>query len=336
MTEAKPVETEKAIAPDLPIIDVHHHFWDETLGFAKTFGRFLPLDFEAQVVESGHKLIASVYADCGSGFRDTGPEELRCVGETEFVEQVAETFAAGSGPLGKVAAGIVSRADLTLGDAVGAVLDAHIEASPTRFRGIRELLPYDPDVFQTLNVPPGKSRRPDFRAGLAQLTRRGLSLDILCVHTMLDDIVDLARAFPETSIILNHLAGPIGVGRFRDKRAEVFTDWRAKIEALAQCENVSIKLSGVGAEVPGFGWFRTGVMPGSEAIGAAIEPYIVAAVDAFSPYRCMFGSNFPVDRMSFPYGTMWNAFKRVASRYTPAEQGALMSGSAVRIYRLAL
>ncbi|WP_184081563.1 amidohydrolase family protein [Sphingobium subterraneum] len=324
------------MAPDFPIIDVHHHLWDESFGLAENFGRFLPQDFVSEVEESGHRLIGSVYGDCGFAFRDNGPEEFRCVGETEYVEQVAEHFSRNRGAAGKVACGIIARANLMMGDAVGPVLDAHREASPKRFKGIRELLAYDPEVFRALNIPQHKSRLPAFRSGVLQLARRGLILEVLGVHPMLDDIVDLAHAFPEVSIVLNHFGYPIGIGRFHGQRAAVFDDWRSKISALARCENITIKLSGVGAEVPGFGWFGGGAPARSVDVATVIEPYVTAAIDAFSPARCMFASNFPVDKASFSYGTLWNAFKRVAARYSLEEQHMLFHANATRIYRLEL
>jgi L-fuconolactonase len=214
------------------------------------------------------------------------------------------------------------------------LLEAHLEASPTRFRGIRELLAYDPDIHQALNIPHGNSRDPRFRAGLTQLARFGLSFDVLCAHTMLAEMIDLARAFPDTAIILNHLAGPTGVGRFRGKRSEVFSDWRAKITALAGFPNVSMKLSGFGAELMGFGWNRAATSPDSDTLAAAIRPYILAAVEAFSPSRCMFASNFPVDAASYRYGILWNAFRRVAACYSLDEQRELFHDTAARVYRL--
>lgn len=329
-------EIEEPIAPGRNLIDAHHHFWGASHAGTKAFGRFLPEDFSAAIIRSGHHLAATVYVDCGWAFRDSGPEQLRCVGETEFVEAVARTFANVEGAVGKIGAGIVGRVDMTLGDAVAEVLEAHMAASPTRFRGIRELLAYDSDAYSALNIPQHKSRDPRFRAGMRQLARLGLSLDVLCVHTMLGDIVDLARDFPGTPIILNHLAGPIGIGRFRGKRDEVFVDWQTAIAELATSPNVIMKLSGVGADVMGFNWTKADTRPDSQTLTNAIEPYIAAAIDAFSPARCMFGSNFPVDGQYFGYGVMWNAFKRVASQYSAEEQDDLFSGTASRVYRLSV
>lgn len=328
--------SESPLSPHIPLVDTHHHFWGEGHFGAARFGSFLPEDFIATVSGSGHSLAATIYVDCGWAFRDSGPEHLRCVGETDYVEAVVKAFAATDGPVGQLCAGIVGRADLMRGDAVADVLEAHLEASPSRFRGIRELVAYDPDAYQALGIPPGKLLDSRFRAGFGRLAPLGLSCDLLCAHGMLDNVVDLARAFPDTSIILDHLAGPIGIGRFSGKRQEVLADWRTKIEALARFPNISIKLSGLGADVMGFGWHHGGSAPDSATIADAIAPYVHAAVDAFSPARCMFGSNFPVDRQSFGYGVMWNAFKRAAARYSTEEQGQLFLGAAARIYRLAL
>lgn len=330
------VQAEAAISPGVPVIDTHHHFWGEGHFGVARFGCFLPDDLVATVEESGHSIAATVYVDCGWAFRNTGPEHLRCVGETEYADAVARKFAAGDTSGGKLCAGIVGRADLMLGDAVAEVLEAHLAASPEHFRGIREMVAYDPDAYQALKIAPGKALDPQFRAGFSRLAPLGLSCDLLCTHTILDDVADLARAFPDTAIILNHLASPMGIGRFDGKRDEVLSDWRGKIKVLAELPNMFIKLSGVGADVMGFGWQHLDASPNSETVAAAIAPYIHAAVDAFSPARCMFGSNFPVDRQSFTYGIMWNAFKRAVAHYTAEEQKQMFCGSAVHIYRLAL
>lgn len=327
---------EAAIAPELAIVDTHHHFWGAGHFGAGKFGNFLPEDLTAAIERSGHRMAATVYVDCGWAFRKGGPEHLRCVGETEYVEAVAESFANTLKSFGKIGDGIVGRADLVLGDSVAEVLEAHIEASPTRFRGIRELVAYDPEAYQALNIPPGKAFDPRFREGFRQLARLGLSCDLLCVHTMLEEVIDLARAFPATPIIINHLGGPIGIGRFENRRDEVFADWRSKIDALARCPNVAMKLSGFGSDVMGLGLGNAGGAGNSTTVSAAIEPYIRAAIDAFSPARCMVGSNFPVDRQSFDYGTLWNALKRIFQSYSADEQRQLLSDTAKWVYRLAL
>ncbi|CAH0357038.1 amidohydrolase family protein [Sphingobium sp. CECT 9361] len=329
-------QSEAPIAAHRPVIDTHHHFWGEGHSGAAKFGVFLPEDFIATVSQSGHSLAASVYVDCGWAFRKNGPEHLRCVGETEYADAVATRFASAPALVGKLCAGIVGRADLMLGDAVTEVLEAHLEASPNHFRGIRELVAYDPDAYQALSIPPGKTLDPRFKAGFARLAPLKLSCDLLCTHTMLADVADLARTFPETSIILNHLAGPIGIGRFADKRAEVLADWRGKIVDLAQFPNVFMKLSGMGSDVMGLGWQHGKSSPDSGTVAAAIRPYIDTAIDAFSPARCMFGSNFPVDRQSFSYGVMWNAFKLATAGHSVDDQSQMVFGTAARVYRLAI
>lgn len=326
---------EQALFAEKPVVDSHHHFWGEGHPGAARFGRFLPEDFVAMAQASGHPVAATVYVDCGWAFRTEGPEHLRCVGETEYADAVAKRLGSTDEPVDRLCAGIVGRADLMLGDAVAEVLEAHVAASPEHFRGIRELVAYDPDAYQALNIAPGKLLDSRFRAGFARLAPMGLSCDLLCAHGMLEEVDDLARAFPDTVIILNHFAGPIGGGRFAGRRREVLADWRGKISALAQHPNISIKLSGVGADVMGFGWSEREAAPDSGIIAEAIAPYVHAAIDAFSPSRCMFGSNFPVDGQSFGYGAMWNAFKRTVATFPEAEQVEMLSATATRLYRLA-
>lgn len=335
MPSPQPSADEAALSPGLSIIDTHQHFWGEGHAGAAKFGRFLADDLTATIEESGHDVTATVYVDCGWSFRTSGPEHLRPVGETEYVEAIARKRETASHPVCKMGAGIVGRADLMLGNAAAEVLEAHLAASPSRFRGIRELVGHDPDAYQALAIPPGKALDSRFRAGFRHLQHLNMSCDLLCTHTMLDEVVDLARTFPDVPIILNHLAGPIGIGRFSGKRSEVFADWRTKIAALAQCRNVAMKLSGFGADVIGFGWNLTDKRPDSATVETEIHPYVHAAIDAFSPSRCMVGSNFPVDRQSFTYAVLWNALKSATKNYTREEQTELFSGTATRIYRLA-
>jgi predicted TIM-barrel fold metal-dependent hydrolase len=321
---------EPPISPDIPIVDCHHHFWGDGHGGPALFGKLMPEIFLAEIARSGHRIIATVFAECGWAYRSSGPAEFRCVGETEYVEAVATEFA---DTTPKLAAGIVGSAALLLGDAVAPVLEAHIAASPTRFRGIRDWLSSDPDMPHDMGIPPEKSRDPGFRAGFAQLGRLGLGFEVLCTHPQLDEIAELAAMFPNVPIILNHLGGYLGVGRFAADPDEAFAGWQKKIGKLAQYENVSMKLSGVGMAQMGFGWDAADP-PDSSRLAAAIRPFVLAAVDAFSPARCMFASNFPVDGVSFGYGVLWNAFKRVAAAFSIEEQNALFSETAARVYRV--
>ncbi len=326
-------EAEPAIAPEIPIIDCHHHFWGDGHGGPAMFGALMPDILLAEIAKSGHRVTATVFAECLLSYRCEGRQALRCVGETEFVEAIATAFANAPDRTPKFAAGIVGAAELLLGDAVAPVLEAHIAASPTRFRGIRDWLSSHPDLPHDLGIPPGKSRDPRFRAGFAQLGRRGLSFDALCTHPQLDEIAELAGKFPDTSIILNHLGGYIGVGRFSANPAESFAGWKQKIRELSCFDNVTIKLSGVGMAQNGFGW-DAAAPPDSERLATACRPFVLSAIEAFSPSRCMFASNFPVDGVSFGYGVLWNAFKRIVSEFSIAEQNDLFSGTASRTYRL--
>jgi len=233
---------EPPVAPELPVIDCHHHFWGDGHGGPALFGKLMPEIFLAEIARSGHRILATVFAECGWSYRTAGPPAFRCVGETEYVEAVAKEFSTAPNGAPKFAAGIVGSAELLLGDAVAPVLEAHIAASPTRFRGIRDWLASDPDLPHDLGIPPEKSRDPSFRAGFAWLDRLGLSFEAFCTHPQLDEIVELARTFPNTPIILNHLGGYMGVGRFAADPGDTFAGWKRKIGELARYENVSIKL----------------------------------------------------------------------------------------------
>jgi predicted TIM-barrel fold metal-dependent hydrolase len=323
---------EPALEPTLPIIDPHHHFYD------KPGVRYFFLDLIDDIA-SGHNIRATVYMEARTMYRADGPPELRCVGETEFVNGMAAMGASGLyGPC-RVAAGIVGYADLRLGEKAGAVLDAQIAAGNGRFRGIRQISAWhsDPAANASIsNALPGMISDPSFRQGFKQLAPRNLSFDAWLYHTQLDDLLDLARAFPDTTIVLNHVGGPIGVGPYAGRRDQVFADWKASIDALAQCRNVVVKLGGLGMRMFGFD-VHAGVRPPSSAqLAQAWQPYIETCIEAFAPRRAMFESNFPVDKGSCSYGVLWNAFKRIAAAYTPSEQTELFSGTAARVYRIAL
>lgn len=326
---------EPALLPDLPIIDPHHHFWGEGSA-ADRFGRILPEDFVAAIDESGHNIVGTVFLQCGWAYRTSGPDHLRCVGETEWVEAVAQKYGAAGKARTAMAAGIVGHADLSLGERVDEVLEAHLAASPTRFRGIRDHVTADPDEPFAGKAREGIMADPRFRAGLARLGHFGLSFDGWCLHTQLNDFAALARAFPDTVFVLNHLATPVRIGRFQARQAEVFESWKAGISALAPCENVVLKLGGLGMPVAGFGFAEAAVPPDSEAIAAVYRPYVEHAIEALTPPRCMFESNFSVDGAAYGFGNLWNAFKRIAAGYSADEQRALFHDTAARTYRLAV
>jgi predicted TIM-barrel fold metal-dependent hydrolase len=293
-------------------------------------------DFLADV-RTGHNIVATVFEECNSMYRASGPEELRPVGETEFVAGMAAMSASGLYGPTRVAAGIVGFADLTLGDRVEPVLEALIRAGGGRFCGVRHSAGWDASEVignSRTGTGPHVLRQADFRAGLARLTALGLSLDAWVYHPQLDDVIDLARASPNTSIVMCHVGGPLGYGPYAGKRDEVFAAWKAKITELATCPNVAVKLGGMINRLAAFD-FRALPAPLSSAeLAPHWRPYIETCIERFGPDRCMFESNFPVEKMGIGWAALWNAFKRIAAGASPEEKLALFSGTARRVYRL--
>ena len=321
---------EDALDPEQPIIDPHHHLWD------RDGSRYL-LDELMMDLGSGHRVVATVFVECMSMYRADGPERVRPVGETEFVNGIAAQSASGQYGQTRVAAGIVGYADLTLGAAVDEVLEAHVAAARARFRGIRHAAGFDPhDEIRNshTNPPKGLLGRSEFREGVRRLARCGLTFDAWLYHHQIPELTDLARACPEVTIILDHFGGPLGIGPYAGKRAEIFSQWRQDIVELARCPNVIAKLGGINMSVNGFGWHRRQRPPSSEELVAATRDYYLHTIDSFGPDRCMFESNFPVDKLSCSSGVLWNAFKRIAQGFSAPERSALFHDTAARVYRL--
>lgn len=324
---------EQALEPDLPICDPHHHLWDVRPGAVQE--RYL-LDDILEDVGGGHNILATVFIECGANFNDDAREAYRCVGETAFVNAIAEASASGDART-RIAAGIVGTVDLTIGDAVAGVLDAHIAAGGGRFRGIRRgaFWHQSPAIANhRTNPPEGLLLRDDFRAGFKHLGPRRLSFEVWCAHTQIADAVSLARAFPETTIVLDHFGGPIGIGPYAGKADDVFGYWKGQIDELAHCANVVVKLGGLNMPVNGFGWEQRPLPPTSSELAAATRHYFEHAIARFGAARCMFESNFPVDKLSCSYAVLWNAFKRLSAGYSADERAALFYGTAARVYRL--
>jgi predicted TIM-barrel fold metal-dependent hydrolase len=317
---------EDVIDPALPIIDPHHHLWDRD-------SRYL-LDDLLDDTGSGHNIHSTVFIQCRSMYRADGPEEMKPLGETEFVNGVAAMSASGHYGEMRACAGIVGHANLALGGPVRAVLETHIAAS-SRFRGIRYSTPWDKDVQLTpLRPQQGIMLDRTWREGFAELAPLNLAFDALLFHTQLAELTDLAREFPQTTIVLNHVGCPIGLGPYAGKRDEVFGAWRAAIMELARCENVVVKLGGLGMPVFGFDLDKREKPPSSDELAKAWMPYVDTCIGAFGPQRAMFESNFPVDKVSCTYKVMWNALKRLAAGASAGDKAALFSGTAARVYRL--
>ncbi|MBN8926908.1 MAG: amidohydrolase family protein [Rhodospirillales bacterium] len=320
------------LEPELPIVDPHHHLWERP-------DWVYMLDDLLADINSGHNIVATVFVQCRAMHRASGPEEMKPVGETEFVNGVAAMSASGGYGPTKICAGIVGHADLRLGARVRPVLEAHLKVGGDRFRGIRHITAWDPDpvlLNPAYAPPPRVMYDPTFREGFAQLAPLGLSFDAWLYHPQIADLTALARAFPDTSICLDHVGGPLGYGSYTGKRAEVFPVWAAAIKELATCPNVVVKLGGLAMRINGFDFHEQTDPPTSEALAAAWKPYVETCIEAFGVNRCMFESNFPVDKGSYGYAPFWNACKILARGASADEKTALFSGTATRFYRLDL
>ncbi len=322
--------TEPILQPGLPIVDPHHHLW------IRPGSRYLADDLLADTT-SGHNIAATVYVQARSMYRSTGPAEMRPIGETEFVNGVAAMFASGVfGPI-RACAGIVGQADLRLGSRVEPVLTAHLRAGGDRFRGIRHITAWDAD--ESINnpdypSPPGLLGDKTFREGIATVGRLGLTLDVALYHPQIDELADLAGAFPTLKMVVNHTGYPLGIGVYRTQRNEVFARWAASIKALAAHQNVYVKLGGLGMRYNGLGFNELPDPPSSEMVATTCRPYVETCIEAFGPSRSMFESNFPVDKVSYSYQVFWNACKLMTKGASRTEQADLFAGTATRFYRL--
>ncbi|MFK7966932.1 MAG: amidohydrolase [Burkholderiaceae bacterium] len=323
---AKTVET--AIDPSQPIVDAHHHLWD------RSGSKYLFDDLQADAA-AGHRVVATVFVECLSRYDEQQPAHLKPVGETAFV---AEQAAASRQTGGAVVMAIVPFADLTLGAALEEVLDAHEAAGQGLFRGVRHPTSNDQELGDGhIPTPPGLMNTAEFRQGVAALGRRGLSLDAWMFHHQLDELVALARDHPDVTIVLNHIGGPLGVRRFANRRTEVRAAWQEPMKLIARCPNVVLKVGGIGMNrYYGGGWPELPAAPGSAELFAYWGDDLKWCIDLFGPNRCLFESNFPVDRESCSYTVLWNVYQRVAQNYSPDERDQLFYETAVRIYKLDL
>jgi L-fuconolactonase len=326
---------EEPLEPGLPICDAHHHFWHGGEPPPRNRDRYLFDELLADM-ESGHRVLSTVFMECRAMFRCDGPAAMQPVGETEFVNGIAAMSASGLYGPSRVASGIVGFADLRLGSAVAPVLESHMRAS-SRFRGVRFATSWDANPREThisQPAPRGLLLDPKFREGLECLAGVDLSFDAWMVFTQLPELVTLARAMPDLRIVLGHVGGLIGIGPY-SRRDEVFTTWSRNISEVARCPNVSIKIGGIGIYRHGFGWADRPRPPSSAEMAQAFGPYVMHCIEAFGPSRCMFESNFPVDAQSASYNLVWNAFKRITDGMSASEKAAVFHDTAAAVYRLA-
>ncbi len=327
-------DEEAALEPELPIVDPHHHLWDNRPGNP----RFMFPEVLANLGSSGHKIEQTVFVECGSMYRADGPREMRFVGEVEFVNGVAAQSASGNyGPI-RVASGIVGRADLTMGDAVKPVLEALIHAGNGRLKGTRyNAFWTDIPVWGMEHAPPitpkGLLTDTKFRQGAATLAGYGLSLDTGCFHPQLNEMAAFVSAMPNVTMVLNHIGGPLTIGRYTSDPAGTFADWKSGMTELAKRPNVFVKLGGQGQDwnfPPG----HVGPRTTSTVLAEKWKPWIETTIELFGAKRCMFESNFPVDKTTCSYGTVWNAFKRITAKASVGEKAALYADVARKAYRL--
>ena len=326
---------EPTLEPELPICDPHHHFWDyrtERVPYQRYLLHELATD-----INSGHNVRSTVFIEARSMYRADGPEAMRPVGEVEFVQGLAAASANGMYGPGRAAAAIVGHANLNLGEGVKPVLEALQAASPNRFRGIRHSVTWDPhpEVENTAaHNMPGQLASDNFRAGARVLSSMGLSLEGWLYHPQLPELADFARAVPDLTIILNHIGGLMRLGPYANRNDEVLEAWRSGIAAVAQCPNVNIKLGGVGMPRTGFDWHARDIPVGSEELAESLAPLMNYCIEQFGPERSMFESNFPVDKVSYSYNVMYNAFKRLSRGYSASERADMFHDTAVRVYRI--
>ena len=323
-------ESEEIIEPALPIVDPHHHLWE------RRGHRYLLPELLADT-GSGHNITHTVFIEAMAFYREAGPLELKPLGEVEFAGGVAAMSASGVYGSTRACAGIVGHANLHRGAAASEVLNTMQAAASGRLRGIRHAGAWDASdelPNSHTNPPPGLYADPLFREGFALLAPMGLSFEAWQYQPQLPDVIALARAFPQTTIVLNHIGAPLGVGPYAGQGEAMFAHWKQHITELARCDNVVVKLGGMGMRIGMFDFHLRARPPSSTELAFAWRPWIETCIEAFGPTRCMFESNFPVDKITSSYAVLWNAFKRLAAGASAAEKHALFSATATRVYRL--
>ena len=325
---------EDALEPELPICDAHHHFWDFRTDRVP-YQRYLLHELAADI-NNGHNVRSTVFIEARSMYRTDGPEEMRPVGEVEFVQGLAAASASGLYGPGRAAAAIIGHANLNLGEGVKPVLEALRAASPNRFRGIRHSVGWDPHPEVLNRDLEGRLASSEYRAGARVLASMGLCLENSLYFPQLSELADFARALPDLTIILNHIGGLLREGPYANRDHEVLPAWRQGIATVAQCPNIIMKLGGVGQLRFGFDWHARVKPIGSEELAESLSPLMNYCIEQFGPGRCMFESNFPVDKVSYSYNVAYNAFKRLSQSYSVSERAAMFHHTAMSVYKIDL
>ncbi|MEE2914727.1 MAG: amidohydrolase family protein [Pseudomonadota bacterium] len=320
---------EEILDPDRPIVDPHHHLWE-----THSMWGVYTLEDLWNDTESGHNIQKTVFIDCHSNYLTNGPDHLKPIGETEYVALVAAESAETDNKA--TIAAIVSHANMQLGEGIEEVLAAHEEAGNGLFRGIRHAGPHD--TSGTLRNPGSPRPCPysdeDFRTGVRTLGELGYTYDTWHFFMQNQDYLSLAMACPETTMILDHFGTPLGVGAYANQQEEIFAQWQKDVAAIAECPNVFAKLGGLAMPDNGFGWHERERPPSSDEFVEAQKPYFMHMIECFGPERCMFESNYPVDKLSVSYHVLWNAFKKLTADFSDDEKNAMFHDTASQIYRI--
>jgi len=316
----------KILEKELEICDAHHHIWD--FPTSKYLADELLEDFV-----SGHNVTSSVYMECGHAYDTSLPKHLASTGETKFIENFAEEILKRTN--GDVAAckAIVSYTDLCLGSRTQESLEAHLAAS-NRFCGVRHATGWDADKnIRNAHTKPteGLMLTKEFSNGIRALTKLNLSFDAWLYHPQILEFATLAKNHPNQIMVLDHVGGPLGIGRYAGARKLVYEQWKKNISLLATQENVYVKLGGLAMSITGMVNKR---LPNIDTIqlAALTAPYYLHVIDKFGAERCIFESNFPVDKVGVSYSTLWNSFKYITQSFSPSEKLALFKGTAEKIY----
>lgn len=319
---------EAAIDPQQKIVDPHHHLWDPPSG------RYLFQEF-LDDIDTGHNITSTIFAPCHTMYRATGPEEMKPIGETEFVVGVGAMSDSGNYGKTRVCHGVIGALNLLDGDRNGHVLDAHLRVAGSRFKGIRGRTAWhESDQIRSSDTPPGVMLDSRSQNAIRLIAQRGLSLDIWAFQTQFDDIAEVCHRFPDLVVVINHCGGPLAIGPYVGARQEMFAKWTAGIKQLGSFANAHMKIGGLGMRYPGFDFHKRELPPSSDELAAAWKPYVETCIEAFGPTRCMLESNFPVDKAMFSYANMWNAFKKLTSGYSPSHRDSLFHKTAEHVYRL--
>ena len=323
---------EETLEPDIPIFDTHHHFWvsrPEPIHYQ----RYLLPELAADI-GSGHNVRSTIFIEVRCEYRQDGPDEMKPVGEVEYIQTIANESATGKHGPTQAAAGIIGHADLKLGDGVRPVLEAMRAASPNRFRGVRHSVGWDESPELANRDIKGALSTEGYRAGAKVLAGMGLVLENSLYFHQLSELAEFARAVPDLTIVLNHIGGLLRVGPYANRDGEVLPEWRRGVEEVAKCPNIVMKLGGAGQLRYGYYWHDREQAIGSEELAEALGPLMGHCIQQFGPDRCMFESNFPVDKISYSYNVVYNAFKRLSRGYSASERAAMFHDTAARVYKI--